>query len=58
MVLWLKIVTINYLLKDGIVRKPHEQDNMGLTANFNIEDEYVENLLKQIHFMNLEVKLL
>jgi len=31
---------------------------MGLNPNLNIEDEYVENLLKQVHFMNMEIKLL
>lgn len=31
---------------------------MGLNPNLNIEDEYIENLLKQIHFMNMEIKLL
>ena len=30
----------------------------GLNPNLNIEDEYIENLLKQIHFMNMEIKLL
>lgn len=30
---------------------------MGLNPNVNIEDEYIENLLKQIHFMNMEIKL-
>lgn len=30
---------------------------MGLNPNLNIEDEYIENLLKQIHFMSLEIKL-
>lgn len=32
--------------------------SMGLNPNLNIEDEYIENLLKQIHFMNLEIKLM
>ena len=31
--------------------------SMGMNPNLNIEDEYIENLLKQIHFMNLEIKL-
>jgi hypothetical protein len=31
---------------------------LGLNPNLNIEDEYIENLLKQIHFMTMEVKLL
>jgi len=30
----------------------------GLNPNLNIEDEYIENLLKQVHFMNMEIKLL
>jgi len=30
---------------------------LGLNPNIKIEDEYIENLLKQIHFLNLEVKL-
>lgn len=33
-------------------------DSMGLNPNLNIEDSYIENLLKQIHFMNMEIKLL
>jgi hypothetical protein len=32
--------------------------SLGLNPNLNIEDEYIENLLKQIHFMNMEIKLL
>ena len=31
---------------------------MGLSPNINIADQYVENLLKQIHFLKLEVKLM
>ena len=31
---------------------------MGLNPNLAMEDEYIENLLKQIHFMNMEIKLL
>lgn len=31
---------------------------MGMNPNLNIEDEYIENLLKQIHFMNMEIKLI
>ena len=29
-----------------------------MNPNLNIEDEYIENLLKQIHFMTMEIKLL
>ena len=32
--------------------------SMGMNPNLNLEDEYIENLLKQIHFMNLEIKLI
>jgi hypothetical protein len=31
---------------------------MGLNPNLNIEDEYIENLLKQTHFLNMEIKLM
>lgn len=31
---------------------------MGLTPNINIEDEYIENLLKQVHFLGLEIRLM
>lgn len=31
---------------------------LGLNPNINIEDEYIENLMKQIHFLSLEIKLL
>ena len=30
---------------------------IGLNPNLNIEDEYIENLLKQVHFLNMEIKL-
>jgi hypothetical protein len=35
-------------------------DGLGLNPNLNvnIEDEYIENLLKQIHFLGLEIKLM
>lgn len=36
----------------------NKSTQMGLNPNLNIEDEYVENLLKQVHFMNMEIKLL
>ena len=29
-----------------------------MNPNMEFEDEYIENLLKQIHFMNMECKLL
>ena len=32
--------------------------SLGMNPNINIEDEYIENLLKQVHFMNMEIKLL
>lgn len=31
---------------------------IGLNPNLNIEDEYIENLLKQVHFLNMEIKLM
>ena len=33
-------------------------EGMGLNPNINIEDEYIENLLKQVHFLGLEIKLM
>ena len=36
----------------------NKSKQLGLNPNLNIEDEYVENLLKQVHFMNMEIKLL
>ena len=30
---------------------------IGLNPNLNIEDEYIENMLKQVHFLNMEIKL-
>lgn len=29
-----------------------------MNPNIRVEDEYIDNLMKQIHFMNLEVSLL
>jgi len=29
-----------------------------MNPNIRVEDEYIDNLMKQIHFMNLEVNLL
>ena len=44
---------------DGIhVKENNSLGSLGLNPNLNIEDEYIENLLKQIHFMNMEIKLL
>lgn len=44
---------------DGISMKENNSlGSMGLNPNLNIEDEYIENLLKQIHFMNMEIKLI
>ena len=34
------------------------REGLGMNPNMNFEDEYIENLLKQIHFMNMECKLL
>ena len=31
---------------------------IGMNPNLNIEDEYIENLLKQIHFLSMETKLM
>ena len=44
---------------DGVHMKENNPiASLGLNPNLNIEDEYIENLLKQIHFMNMEIKLL
>lgn len=29
-----------------------------MNPNIKVEDEYIDNLMKQIHFMNLEINLL
>jgi hypothetical protein len=29
-----------------------------MNPNVRVEDEYIDNLMKQIHFMNLEINLL
>ena len=42
----------------GISKENNGSPFLGLNPNLNIEDEYIENLLKQIHFMTMEVKLL
>lgn len=31
---------------------------LGFNPNFKIDNEYAENLVKQIHFMNLEIEAL
>ena len=49
------------LLKGGIMRKDGgrlHREGLGMNPNMDFEDEYIENLLKQIHFMNMECKLL
>lgn len=52
-----------YLLvnADGISQKylaSNPSGGIGLNPNLNIEDEYIENLLKQVHFLNMEIKLM
>lgn len=42
----------------GVSKENNGSAVFGLNPNLNIEDEYIENLLKQIHFMNMEIKLL
>ena len=34
------------------------RESLGMNPNVRVEDEYIDNLMKQIHFMNLEVSLL
>lgn len=34
------------------------KESLGMNPNIRVEDEYIDNLMKQIHFMNLEVNLL
>jgi hypothetical protein len=49
---------LSYL--DGITQKnvaSNPSAGIGLNPNLNIEDEYIENLLKQVHFLNMEIKL-
>jgi hypothetical protein len=46
---------------DGITHKnltSNPSAGIGLNPNLNIEDEYIENLLKQVHFLNMEIKLM
>jgi hypothetical protein len=46
---------------DGISQKnlaSNPSVGIGLNPNLNIEDEYIENLLKQVHFLNMEIKLM
>ena len=33
-------------------------EGLGLNPNINVEDEYIENLLKQVHFLGLEINLM
>ena len=33
-------------------------EGLGMNPNLKLDNEYQENLLKQIHFMNLEINLL
>lgn len=33
-------------------------NGLGVNPNVNIEDEYISNLQQQIHFMELELKIL
>jgi len=43
----------------SILKNSKYNDNgIGYNPNEEIENEYIENLLKQVHFMNLEIKLL
>lgn len=55
-------VHVNLFKKlDGILRKDPAniiKEGLGMNPNLNVEDEYIENLLKQIHFLGLEIKLL
>ena len=49
------------LISGGITRKDGDRlhrEGLGMNPNLDFEDEYIENLLKQIHFMNMECKLL
>ena len=34
------------------------QSSMGQNPNYNVEDEYIGNLQQQVHFMELELKIL
>lgn len=46
---------------DGVSQKnlaSNPSVGIGLNPNLNIEDEYIENLLKQVHFLNMEIKLM
>lgn len=55
------IKKVNFPIKENnqsAISSMNRSKQLGLNPNLNIEDEYVENLLKQIHFMNMEIKLL
>jgi hypothetical protein len=44
------------IISDGITQKniaTNPSVGIGLNPNLNIEDEYIENLLKQTHFLNM-----
>lgn len=46
---------------DSILRKDPGRvtaEGIGLNPNVPLEDEYIQNLQKQIHFMDLEIKLM
>jgi len=46
---------------NAIIRKDPAKANIegiGLNPNIPLEDEYIQNLQKQIHFMDLEIKLM
>jgi hypothetical protein len=46
---------------NSIVRKDPSKINtegLGMNPNLTVEDEYIQNLVKQIHFMDLEIKLM
>lgn len=58
-----KVIFSNHLLiySGGIIRKDAgrlHREGIGMNPNLDFEDDYIENLLKQIHFMNMECKLL
>ncbi len=42
------------ILKTG----KYTDNGVGYNPNDKVESEYIDNLLKQVHFMNLEIKLL
>jgi hypothetical protein len=49
------------LTLEGILRKDPSrlhQESLGMNPNARVEDQYIDNLMKQIHFMGLEINLL